>query len=354
MTRIGVLHDHPPADGGKAFRRAVMMGIDEVRASGRLEDEVELVPAVAEGLPRGYASAVEDAVRALDAAGVRAILGPSITDNALAVRSFVDERGLPCVNYTGSENARSEFMFQYQVGSLDEEPYVIARHLEARGLRRAAVVADDSIIGRTNSSFFEDAAARSRLEIAARSLLDPGGEDADRSVASLPLESDALVYLGLGLSAHALSEGLSREGWDRPVVANASLMFGYARPDWARAWEGWTYVDVVSERNPVYAAFRDQWGEPAPTLAAGYDMGRLIAQGLARSPEPTRAGLVAGLERVKQLPAALGETGTVMGFGYRDRAALKGAYLVVREWRGERSVEWAAGSSEGPTTRPGS
>ena len=45
-----------------------------------------------------------------------------------------------------------------------------------------------------------------------------------------------------------------------------------------------------------------------------------------------------GLEQVKAIPAASGERGTLMGFGPFDRAALKGQYLVLREWREGRSV----------------
>jgi hypothetical protein len=62
-------------------------------------------------------------------------------------------------------------------------------------------------------------------------------------------------------------------------------------------------------------------------------MGRLLGEGLARAPELARAGVRAGLERVKALPAATGRPGTAMGFGNWDRGALKGEYLVLREWR---------------------
>src|SRR5262249_61748785 len=71
-----------------------------------------------------------------------------------------------------------------------------------------------------------------------------------------------------------------------------------------------------------------------PGEAGAYDMGRLLAEGVARAPELTRAGVRAGLERVKALPAATGRPGTLMGFGNWDRGALKGPYLVLREWRG--------------------
>jgi hypothetical protein len=67
-------------------------------------------------------------------------------------------------------------------------------------------------------------------------------------------------------------------------------------------------------------------------------MGRLLGEGMARAPEPTRDGVRAGLERVKALPTATGHAGTLMGFGHWDRGALKGPYLVLREWRAGRSV----------------
>jgi len=48
-----------------------------------------------------------------------------------------------------------------------------------------------------------------------------------------------------------------------------------------------------------------------------------------------------GLRRAKQLPATSGYDGTLMGFGTMEHAALKGHYLVLREWRDGRSVQIA-------------
>jgi branched-chain amino acid transport system substrate-binding protein len=40
------------------------------------------------------------------------------------------------------------------------------------------------------------------------------------------------------------------------------------------------------------------------------------------------------------LPAASGHEGTLMGFGHLDRGALKGRFIVMRQWRGGESVAW--------------
>ena len=42
---------------------------------------------------------------------------------------------------------------------------------------------------------------------------------------------------------------------------------------------------------------------------------------------------------MKYTPAASGYDGTLMGFGTYDHAALKGHYLVLREWKDGRSVQ---------------
>ncbi len=68
-------------------------------------------------------------------------------------------------------------------------------------------------------------------------------------------------------------------------------------------------------------------------------MGRLLGEGIAAAEHLTRAGIADGLRRVKQLPASSGYEGTLIGFGVRDHAALKGHYLVLREWRDGRSVQ---------------
>ena len=76
-----------------------------------------------------------------------------------------------------------------------------------------------------------------------------------------------------------------------------------------------------------------------PVGVAAYDIGRLLAEAVARSAHLTRSGLKEGLERVKRLPAATGMEGTTMGFGHYDHGALKGRYLVLRSWRDGKSVQ---------------
>jgi branched-chain amino acid transport system substrate-binding protein len=341
---VGLLFDFPQADGGASFEEAVRLGLDEVAATGRLDRPVEFVTRLARGLPLGTAHDVTTAFGELDEEGVLLILGPSISDNGLIARPLADDRGIPCINYTGGERTRGEFMFHYQIGSLEEEPPLLARRLAERGLRSAAVIHDQSPVGRGYAESFEDARALHDLDTTGVAAISPLAEDVKPVVARLrETGPDALVYLGLGVTSRAVAVALADVGWSVPVLANSSLMFGYARPDWREGWAGWEYLDGVADDNTMRQRLREKSKRAAagPIGCAAYDMGRLVGEAIARARHLTRTGLKEGFERVKQLRATSGVEGTTMGFGQYDHAALKGQYLVLREWRDGKTVQVA-------------
>jgi ABC-type branched-subunit amino acid transport system substrate-binding protein len=293
-------------------------------------------------LPAGTERAVRDGFHALDDAGVLLIVGPSISDNGLIVRDLADEHRLPVINYTGGEITRGEWMFHYQVGSLEEEPVVLAQHLAERGLGTVGVLYDDSAVGRHYVESFNSAAADNDVEVVASSAVSSVADDLAGPVKRMrDAEPAALCYLGVGMAARPVAVAVKELAWSVPVVANSALMFGYIRKDWRADWEGWTYIDTIADDNPERVALKGR----APRTAAGsvgvaaYDIGRLIVEGVACGGHLTRAGIRHGLEHVKRLPATSGYAGTTMGFGIWDHAALKGGYLVLRQWRGGKSVQ---------------
>jgi branched-chain amino acid transport system substrate-binding protein len=341
-ARIGLLFDFPQADGGEDFESNVRLGVEEASGGGRVDRDLEFLRAEATGLPAGTEHAVVGGFRDLEAAGCLAIIGPSISDNGLIVAPLADAAGLSCLNYTGGERTRGHFGFHYQVGSLEEEPVLLAQRLAARGLRRAVVVSDRSPVGRRYAEWFEASTVGAGIEIAGAATVSPVAEDLTPVIERLRgAGPDALVYLGLGVSSRAVALALASLGWDVPVVANSALLFGYARPDWRDGWAGWEYVDVVADDNDR----RRRLGERFPKLVVGpmgcaaLDMGRLLGEALARADHLTRLGIRDAFERVKLLPATCGHEGTTLTFGYFDHGALHGDYLVLRTWVDGRSAQ---------------
>ncbi len=237
-VRLGVLYDFPQADGGALFEEALRLGIDEVASTGRLDRDFELVARHAKGLPAGTAHDIELAFSELHESGVIAVVGPSVSDNGLIACKLADAAQLPSINYTGGEVTRGRFMFHYQVGSLEEEPVVLARHLSGEGHRTVGVVHDRSPVGGRYAQSFSEASPAVGLELVASASVPPLAQDISAVVRRLrSADPDVLVYLGLGVAARALALGIAGEDWKVPVVANSALMFGYAVKGLAR-WLG--------------------------------------------------------------------------------------------------------------------
>jgi len=339
--KVGLLFDFPQHDGGDSLAKAVRLGLDTVA----LDRPVEFVRELAAGLPSGTAHDVEQKFAALEEQGVLAIIGPSISDNGIVVRDLADAFGVSCINYTGGAITRSEFMFHYQVGSLEEEPAVLAELLAARDIRRVAVVHDRSPVGSQYAHWFELARETAGVEVTASAVINPLATEATDLVARLQAsQPDGLVYLGLGVAARTVALAVEALEWKLPVVANSALMFGYAQRDWRAAWDGWVYIDTVSDENPMRLALRehDRATATGPVGVAAYDIGRLLGEAIVRGDHLTRDGVREGLERVKRLPASSGHPGTMMGFGQWDHGALKGPYLVLRQWLDGKTVQYAA------------
>lgn len=318
--------------------------IEALRAAGRLDAHVEFVHAYGLGLPSGTAEAVERAYRQLVDAGVALIVGPAIGDNALVATPLAEQLRVPTINWAGAERARGRWMFHHQVGSHEDESLVMARHLAALGCKRLGVVHDISPIGTRHLKYLRDEARILGIGIVAEQGISPLAEDAGAAVAAvLEAAPDGLVYLGLGLSAGAVARAAS--GWQGLRIMNTAGLRGY-HGDFARTCDGWFYIDMHSDTNRTLAALMDTLGAPrqqALAVAKGHDLGRLVAEGLARATDFSREGVRVGLEQVKWLPAAEGYEGTLLGFGIHDRGALHGRYLVVRQWLGGETREVAAG-----------
>jgi len=348
--RVGILNDMaagPPATPNPAaIRPWLQLACDELRTAGRLRGAVEFIDAWGLGLPAGTAAAVARAFQELVAREVLLIVGPAIGDNALAVTPLVEAAAVPTLNWAGAERARGAWMFHLQVGSHEDESIVLARHLATSGAHRVGVVYDDSPIGIRHLEFLQSEAALLGVTPCACVKIAPLATAAGAEAAELlRARPDAIVYLGLGLAARPLARALAAGGFSGPRLMNTAGIRGYDA-EFARAIDGWIYVDMHSDHNRTLAALRARPDVPAasPLAAAkGHDLGRLVAEALARAPELSRAGVRAGLERIKYLPAAQGHDGTLLGFGVWDRGALHGRYLVLRQWRDGASLQVPTG-----------
>jgi branched-chain amino acid transport system substrate-binding protein len=340
--RVGVLNDM--ADYGDAgdVTEWLEREVEALRASGRIKAPVEFVHAYGLGLPSGTVEAIEQAYQDLARQDVLLIVGPAIADNAMIATPLAERMRVPTINWSGAERARGKYMFQLQVGSHEDESLLIARHLSHVGAKRLGVVYDVSPVGTRHLNYLEDEAAVLGLDLAVRDGISPLATAAGEPVATvLAARPDALVYLGSGVSAPAVAEAARVAGWDGISVMNAPAP-GIATSDWIARCRGWFHIAMHSASNRTLQTLCEDLAialEDRAVAARGHDLGRLVAEGIARAHGHTREGLRNGLEQVKWLPAAEGEDGTLLSFGVQDHGALHGRFLVVRQWLDGKSVE---------------
>ncbi len=353
--RVGMLYDYPQGDAGALAERAVRLGIADATSRRPLDRPVELVPVHARGLPIGSEHELIGAFDDLASSGVLAIVGPSISDNCLIARERADVHRVPTINYSGGERTRSEWMFHFQIGSLELEPLLIAERCATRRLRRCAVVFDQSPVGRRYADRFAAASIDCDLTITAMIAVASLAEDLTAAIETLyRSDADVVIYLGLGVASRAVALALAARRWEVPVIANSALMFGYARPDWRDGWAGWEYLDQVDDANPVRTALaaRDRAVAAGPIGCGLYDIGQLLGRALGSCEHLTRSGVADALRDVKRMPTATGPPGTRMGFGAWDHGALSGDFLVVRQWKAGRSAPADRPESDASDVKP--
>lgn len=340
--RVGLLNDMSAGPPGPSdIEYWLRLVVDDYTKAGRLQRPVQWINAWGLGLPSGTAEAVEQAYAELVKQDVVLIVGPAIGDNALVATPQAEHYRIPTINWAGSERARGQYMFQLQVGSHEDEALVIARYLAGQQYQRIAVIYDTSPIGERYFSFLKAEAALLELEIVSSVPISPVAQCARDAVGGLlQTPVDAFVYLGLGQSVAAVSRELQTRQWQGVRIMNSAGIRGY-QPAFAEAIEGWIYVDMVTEHNRTLMGLLQRLKLPfhrGLAAAKGYDLGRLVAESLARAPALTPAGVCQGLEQIKWLAAAEGYEGTLLGFGRYDRGALHGRYLVLRQWQQGETV----------------
>lgn len=346
-TTIGILVGEETSDRGRdwaeVWTNCFHLALDEITERGDLDQPVELIVRSVEGLPTGSQHNVTTAWRALADEGVLAILGPSNADNGMAVRDTVNEHQVPTVLFGCSEHLASEWTFSVPWGAAPEDSILAMNWARVNGHRRVALLWDSAWHGLEWHQYARIAARRFDMEIVGDVRIPALVMDDDTRAAQFrlareglerlrTLEPDALVMM----TSHGsipFATAVKELDWDVPrVIAGGS--FGAARVA-APLFEGWVGTCLWDDTNPTCTRFLDRYAErhgarPREDMAiAVYDGSRALLEGISLAPIMTRAGVRAGMEQVKLLPASSGGPGSVLSFGPYDHRGFKGRDISI-------------------------
>jgi len=321
---------------------AVILAAEDALDDGELKRPIEIIPMVARGLPREDAATSVAGYEALCDAGCLAIMGPYITDNAMAILPAMERRRVPVVSTNGAKPFHSYYGFTLGNGGVSEEGALCAGWLREKGFQRVAAVTEISPGGDEYAKAFRAAAKRNRVKLAADIFVDQTGDDLADALRHLhdEVKPDAIAYLGYGYPVAMFNPILRELNWDPPRVMSTAFMWYINEPGMLDDMEGWYGVDQVGndveDPNPNYwpfiNRFEQRFGRKVmhAMLGCSYDQARATIAGVANAPLLDPEGVVKGLETLTMMPTVSGGPNSYISFGPYDRKGFKGQFLTIR------------------------
>ncbi|MGO8864337.1 MAG: ABC transporter substrate-binding protein [Acidimicrobiales bacterium] len=345
-VRIGYLIDIDTGSLLGDCLDAVILAIEDALSAGETFRPIEVVSKIARGLPRESAVHTVKGYEALVEAGCLVVIGPYITDNALALLPATERLHVPLISHNGSRVFSSHYGFTIANGGLAEEGAMMAGWLRDKGHLRVGTVVEISPGGQEYATAFRDAARRNGLSIVSEVFIEQNGAQLADGLKYLhkSAKPDAIAYCGYGYPVGMFNPILSELGWDPPRIMSSAFMWYINEPRLLQDLEGWCGIDQtgpVSEEEglpnqnhmELLERFDRRFGRRIlhSMIACSYDAGRVAVAGLAKAPLLTPDGVVAGLESLTMYPCSLGGPRTHISFGPHDRKGAKGDWLTIRK-----------------------
>ncbi|MGE0384988.1 MAG: ABC transporter substrate-binding protein [Gammaproteobacteria bacterium] len=341
---------------------ATLLAFEEATASGLLDRPVDLRVLEIEGMPFNTESTVIGAIdKLMREFEPICLIGPHVTETVPAVKPYIEKIGIPMICQSGSLEVAGPWVFLTPNGTFIDEAMLMVDHaVDIFGSKRFGIIREDNLIGDEYTAQIRAHGRRRGLSIVADAAVPSftTPEEGEAAVKAMQdAGADCYCYLGFGASATSVllpSKRAFEAGYKANRITMSILMGttpGLIRPGKTgyggliENFNGWTGIEQFDENNKYFMGMIDRFaarfGGRRPIhcyTAQGYDMGHVVAHGLAKAKPLSRDGLRRGLERVRRVPATVGHPGNVMSFGVYDHRAYKGEYIVMREIKDGKSV----------------
>jgi len=324
------------------YADAVALALEEAHASGLIDRKVELITKKVYGGPNASALDVRDTFRELVDQRVLGMIGPTLPDDMMACRDDFERLKVPVLSFGGTLGISSPWLFQLPNGTYVDEVRMVVNHAKAQGLKRIALIRDQTLMGEEYGATFNLAMREAGLTVSAICGIRPSPNQ-DELVQAVQTAAasgaEALLVITVAVHRHFVA-ALDQVGWQPAKYMVCNMVGSIPTFDGPAAFEGWVGIQQYHEENPVFQGlvdrFEQRYGRRVghDYQAIGYDIGRTLARALSMMAPATPEGLRDALEKVRMLPASSGGPGTVISFSKNDRRGFKGDYLVYRTVKG--------------------
>jgi branched-chain amino acid transport system substrate-binding protein len=289
--------------------------------------------------------------RLMEQDGVLAIIGPSTSNNALAVLSFAERTRVPLLPIAVHKEISTPVKpHVFQAANLiDQEIGKILDHLKRRGLARLAIVHVSDARGVTGKDELVRQAPAHAMTITATEAFGPDDVDVTPQLTRIRSSDAQAVVCVVSSSVSAIvAKNFRQLGMTQPLVMGtgfANIKFVQLAGDAANGivFPGYKIgvVDELPETDPMKATilkyrkdYEARFNEPANIFGAfAHDAFGMVKLAVEKASAVTRAGVRDSLERnVKSFPGASG----IYTFSPSDHNGYSLDGLVMHEVREQK------------------
>lgn len=301
---------------GSSQKNAADLAVDDINASGRLGGRsIRLLTEDDRSTQEGAIAAI-DKLTSRD--GVRALLGPTLSNSARAADPIAQERGVVVLAVSNTADGIVEigdFVFRNSLPESVVQPHTVQATRAALGYRRVAVLyGDDDAFTKAGYDVFRQALAAAGVSVVSTQTFQKNDADLlpqlTRIRAAAP---DALVVSALGEEAALIMTQARQLGLAVPIIGGNGFNSPKLVELAGRAAEGaisgaaWFIGDDRPANQRFVEAYRARYGvDPDQFAAQAYAGAWLLAEAIARAADDTPRALRDALASLQDVETVLG------------------------------------------------
>jgi branched-chain amino acid transport system substrate-binding protein len=283
-------------------------------------------------------SGAQDLTSAISDSSVVAVLGPVLSNVAVATSPIAEKAGMPII-YTQSGSSGvliGKYTFR-ATPPMTTFYYKLAEYLQAKGVKKLSVIysSDNDTLDQLATQTLPALGKQYGFSVSLTATQSTTQDFASPVTKLLSNHPDAVDMLVIDTQIADVMQQLHQQDFTGPVTSYEASLFGLEAMGTSGAgvvWPSNYSVTATASSQAFTSAFKAKYGSAPTNFAAeAYDSAWWLADAIKAEHCATRSAIQAGLESVKGLSGAQGN------LTFTDNDARVAGYLI--QWNGKAAVQ---------------
>ena len=304
---------------GDPFVKSAKMAVEKANAAGGINGKkIELIIYDSEGSADKTLVFVK---KLIQSDNVSILLGPDFSGTVRASLPTIEAAKMPTLYNTPIIPPKAD-SYHFTPWPSEETGYRVAlKSLQARGVKKLAVIATTDLSGKSGLDWVEKVHGEYGMELVKVERMEPADKDVTAQLTNIrAAHPDAVFSIGSGAIVAVVCKGYTRLGFNQPLMLSTGaisskfpeLLKGITPDTLIFASYNMLVVDTLPDSDPIkkpmqefIKLYKDKTGEAADFFASsGWDLANIAIDAL-RAVGTDNDKIKAYIESVKDYPAML-------------------------------------------------